>query len=309
MDHDAPTPGATELTPSQCQRLLAWCRRHGLLGLLHHETLEVCFPPEWEAAGEGVPGRSRAHSWRRLGAGWSHDSVIYGAPGANDAMPLELLYGPPPRAPRPSGEQLAGKPRSMLETTGAAGGVVRRGSEGDLEIVSLPGAWRDYFPNRQEWQTPRWPLPDPNSEEFWREYGEPVEAILEAAARLSGVLRVMAMHSYRHASPTLEEREEMNHALAELATFTANTWMRAELDEKGKPRTRWTAPSLLGSLALMVMQDLDGKGAIRICERCATPFSSAAPQAIYCSDRCRKAVQQQRLREKRRQAGSAKSSR
>ena len=99
-------------------------------------------------------------------------------------------------------------------------------------------------------------------------------------------------------SEVSEERRQISLALDQLSSLTANTWPRASLDKDDKPHVRWAAPSLLGTYALMVTLDLSRRGTVRSCVRCASPFVTAAPQAIYCSDRCRYTVQKQRLRER-----------
>ena len=119
----------------------------------------------------------------------------------------------------------------------------------------------------------------------------------------------MVANSPKYTQPTPQQFELLTRATDHLATFTENTWPRAVLDAEGSPQVRWTAPSLLGSFGLMIMFDLAGKGTIRTCDHCGTPFASSAPQAKYCSDRCRNTAEQRIFREKHRRAGSAKSSR
>ncbi|HET6497056.1 MAG TPA: hypothetical protein VFH61_17030 [Thermoleophilia bacterium] len=312
-DNRLPIQGEVHLTPGQRRRILDWCQEYGLLGLLHHETLEVCLAPVWEQGEQcETQVHAVAHAWQRSGAGWVHHRHRYLHVTEADTLRIGqqvpvTSYGDL-RAPRAaeasrglrlSAEQIASMPKSMLETVGPAGGLIRQplGSDG-LEVAPLEGCWRGHFPTRPEWQTPRWPMPSPHSEEFWRSYGEPLAAIVDAAAQLRWILDVIAAHLPKHVRPTPRQRGQLTAAVDHLASFTSNTWPRADLDAEGKPRVRWAAPSLLGSFALMIMLDFAGKGTVRVCKRCGTPFTSPAPIAIYCSDRCRQAVDKANYREK-----------
>lgn len=311
-ENGVPLMGEVEPTPDQRKRILAWCRHNGLLGLLHHETLEICLAPVWERDEGEEHLHAVAHVWRRSGARWVHGRLRYLHVHEKDTS---ILGEPVPptrygelhrvrtqgsrRGPQLTAEQAASMPKSLLETIDPAGGLIRRPLwGGGLEVAPLNGCWRDYFVARPEWQTPHWPQPSPHSEQFWRSYGEPLNAIVGAAEQLRWIMDVFAAQTPEHRRPIAVERRRLAAALDDLASFTANVWPRAILDEQGKPEVRWTAPSLIGSFALMIMFDLAGKGTIRTCVRCGTPFASSAPQAVYCSDRCRNAAQQTVFRAK-----------
>ena len=273
--------------------------------------------PSWNATRRVTGSYTRRSRLAATGAGWIHgshrdldvseaDLSLLGQSVAVDryrelrARPARGMLG----GLRPSAEQAAMLPRSTLETIGPAGGVVRRPlSGGGLEVAPLDRCWRYHFPTRAEWRTPRWPLPSPQSEEFWRSYGEPLTAIIDAARQLGWIMQVIKAQTPKYATqPSPRQRRRLTGALDYLAGFTANAWPRPYLDDQGEPQVRWAAPSLLGSFAMMVMLDLAGKGSVRTCERCGTPFVSSAPQAVYCSDRCRNAVQQARFRAKKKGA-------
>jgi hypothetical protein len=61
----------------------------------------------------------------------------------------------------------------------------------------------------------------------------------------------------------------------------------------------WGFPSLISSLAMMVVQDMVEQRRIRFCEACGVLFLSSAPQARYCSTRCRNTAEKRRLRARR----------
>ena len=129
-----------------------------------------------------------------------------------------------------------------------------------------------------------------------------MNAIVSAAEHLSWIMETVATNSPTYARSTTQQQELLSRALDSLATCTENTWPRV-ISREGALQVRWSAPSLFGRFALMIMFDLAGRGTIRTCARCGTPFVSSAPQAAYCSDRCRNAVQQRVFREKHRKDG------
>jgi hypothetical protein len=315
--------GEMGVTPGSRQRVLAWCRRNGLLGLLHQEILEIWLPPVWEADEYDQRGRLIAvvNGWQRAGAGWVHTRRYY-----TDVEDLgrSLCGAPVPRARHaelhasrvealrsdPIGLYIeAPMPKSIGETIAPSGGLVLRSQWGDgLEVAPLHRLGHYRIPNQQAGEEPSWPLPNPHDEEFWRSYREPLSEIAFATRRLGWIMETVATNSPKYARPSAQQQEKSSRALGDLATFTENTWPRVVLEE-GRPQVRWSAPSLLGRLALMITFDLAGRGTVRTCAGCGTPFVSSAPQAVYCSDRCRNTVQQRRFREKRRLAAMAEPSR
>jgi hypothetical protein len=314
-----PLIGKVELTSDRRKRILAWCRHNGLLGLLHHETLEIWLPPVWELdeGNEQLGLIAVVHGWQRFGAGWAHTRRYY---SSVRELNLSLRDTPVPfprhgelRASPVTGFKRglirasfksAPTPKSLGETLGPGGGLILRPlGVGGLEVAPLNRLRRYCLPYRQAGKEPSWPPPSPHDEEFWRSYGEPVSAIVSAAKYLSWIMETVATNSPKYTRPTPRQQEQLSRAQERLATYTENTWPRVVFDEEGEPQVRWTAPSLLGRFALMIMLDLVGKGTIRTCARCGTPFVSSAPQAVYCSDRCRNAVQQKVYREKHRKDG------
>ena len=314
-----PLMGEVEPTPGQRKQILAWCRRDGLLGLLQHETLAICLAPVWERDEGEEHLHAVAHAWQRSGAGWTRDRLRYlhviewdtsllgkPVPAARHGELRRARDHRPSRGPQLTAEQAASMPKSLIAMIDPAGGLIRRPLSGTgLEVVPLNGCWRDHFPTRPEWQTPRWPLPSPHSVQFWHSYGEPLSAIVDAAHQLRWIMETIAIETPKYRRPMAAERQRLTSALDHLASFTANVWPRAILDVEGKPQVRWTAPSLLGSFALMIAFDLAGKGTIRTCACCGTPFASKATQAVYCSDRCRNAVQQRTFRKNHPRGGGA----
>ena len=69
----------------------------------------------------------------------------------------------------------------------------------------------------------------------------------------------------------------------------------------GSFEQRWVSPSLLASLAMMVLQDLTEHRRILRCTTCGRIFVSAAYQAQYCSAKCRSTAQKRAYRERVRQ--------
>jgi hypothetical protein len=312
-----PVIGKVDLTPDLRKRVLAWCRHNGLLGLLHHETLEIWLAPIWERAEGSSLLSAVAHGWQRSGGGWVHasrnyayvnelDTTLCGAP-VSPARYEELRASPATESKRGSLwslPKLAHVPPSMAEKIGPIGGVViRRLGVSGLEVAPLGHLRRYFFQIEPESHKPKWPMPNPRDEGFWRSYAEPVHSVVQAAEQLSWIMKALATHSTEYVQPTPQQHEQLTRAQDHLAAYTENTWPRVVLNEEGKPQVRWSAPSLLGSFALMIMFDLAGKGTIRTCAHCGTPFASSARQAVYCSDRCRNAVQQRTFRARHAKGG------
>ena len=215
-DSDVAIMGEVEFTEDRRKRILAGVDTTACSASCSTRPWRSALRPVWERDAEG-DGQLHpvAHAWQRTGAGWIHGSHRYlhvsevdlsllGQSVAVDryrelrARPARGMLG----GLRLSAEQAAMLPRSMLETIGPAGGVVRRPlSGGGLEVAPFCNCcWRYHFPTRAEWRTPRWPLPSPQSEEFWRSYGEPLMAIIDAAGQLGWIMQVIKAQTPKYAT-------------------------------------------------------------------------------------------------------------
>lgn len=263
--------------PDDARRILDWCNRYGLLGVLLQRVREVRFAPRWQRIGfPGAeadllyPTQSRVV---RTATGW-REQVTHNLMGT-------VLEGEPDREGTLVEEDE--RPADM-----PVGALIRRLDTFDWQWEPLSNTWARFFPDtpREERETREYPLP--LSTDFWREYAEPLDDFVTAVRAL-----VRALHHLEQPSEVRRGRELIN-VLAEDVSLV----LAVDVDEF---RQAWVATSLLGTLAAMAIFDLTGGKRVRRCETCGRPFVSGAPAARYCSPTCRhtaqKRVYRQRIRE------------
>jgi len=136
--------------------------------------------------------------------------------------------------------------------------------------------------------------PKPTTEAFWRLYAEPIDAFLEGAQALAGALH--GLQGERPFAGGPDATGAATRSLAALHTLVGPVSAALAITEDGALRQRWIAPSLLGSYAMMALQDIGGNRRILACARCGGLFTAAAYQARYCSPRCRNTAQKAALR-------------
>ena len=72
----------------------------------------------------------------------------------------------------------------------------------------------------------------------------------------------------------------------------------------GTIQQHWPSTSLLGTFALMALQDLSSPNTIHICQHCQSLYVTTTYQTQYCSDKCRNTAQKQRYRAREKNAES-----
>ncbi len=160
--------------------------------------------------------------------------------------------------------------------------------------VSPKAAWRRYFPAMRAAGSAANPWPAPFSQQFKREYAEPVGEFLAAARMFRDAVCNVKEATLRD---VYLEAEQTLHALS--------CGARPLLYPSSEPRAPrafrlgWTCHSLLTSLALMAVIDLS-QGLIRRCARedCGSFYVTMAPNGSYCSRKCGSAVRKRRVRER-----------
>lgn len=271
--------GGFEAEPDDARRVLEWCNRYGLLGVLLHRVREVRLAPRWQRISwppEAEPNLLFPTQRRmtRAATGWR----------SQDTHPLDgwVIQDEPEREGTLVEEDM--RPQGMT-----SGVVIRRLGSFGWEWEPLTKTWASFFPDtpREERETREYPLP--LSDEFWREYGEHISHFLGAARTLEDALRAL-----QEPSEVLRGRDKIN-ALAE----DVNLVLSVGADGF---RQAWVAPSLLGALAAMAILDLAGGKRVLRCETCGRPFVSGAPAARYCSPTCRHTAQKRAYRQRIRQA-------
>jgi hypothetical protein len=166
------------------------------------------------------------------------------------------------------------------------------------ESGPLGKRWAEYFPDVPGPEEETHAYPAPLSEEFWRSYAEPIFEFYYHARMLWMIWD--NLHVGRPEvpgqAPAEVARERCRRSLNQLLTPVSTVLVEDRSDLR---RVR-VAPSLLGSLALMILDDVAEKRRVRRCARCKRPFRAAAWAARFCGERCRQTAAQARYRTEQR---------
>lgn len=306
------------------EKIVSWCRRYGLLGLLTQECSEIVLPIGLRAdcgSHRGPFVEAEVKIYSRTPYGWvTQVATVREAEGEDALTLINRLVG--------LGFLTSDHPTQPMTFTGRITDWEARESTIDLKAMreygppgfreatyqeSGAGRWIGYgelyssFRSMSFKEFRDYPLPLPLSREFWLGYTEPVFAIVHAAAWLRQAL--LKIKTMEEGTPTAQDGEEPKaageHDREEMAWEGAG--MLANLTGTVSPvlayddtrqhfRLGWIFPSLLSSLAMMITQDLAEDHTLHICEVCGAPFISSAYQALYCSSRCRFRMQKRRQR-------------
>lgn len=311
-DGEAPT----SLTPDLESELLAWCARFGLLGVLPHMVQAVVFPPRWE----NIPGRVRlqavSRGYERGSSGWHEREGLLGLTTADSALDGALVEASRLARLKPGsglsqsvrvalggGPPHHGKwPASALARLLKGGGVLLRSlHDASLEFADLNDpAWAGHFSLPAGNAGSRWPFPGFGDEAFWRIYGEPLPAFIDAAQILVKALEMLA--AARDADFQGDRDAWRRDACNDLNNLTldAPQVLRSGID--GTLSVAYATPSLLASMALMVQKDVGGGATVSRCSYCGTPVVSGIKWTAYCSTACRWNDQKARQRMRKREA-------
>lgn len=289
--------------------LLDWISRHGVLGVLPHETLAATLWPRWRRI---VPPSTT------LAARESR------ADGRRPLVPSVTTYY------RDGGRFHS--QRRPFNQTGKIAAVVQRDGRANLEsepvndpmvkvelraqgwsepeVVRLPlvsgqliaerlgDAWGRYFlrPGVRANDRETWHYPQPLTADFWDAYVEPLGEFLAAARMLRRALEELTAtpHGYEQAGGKT------------LSRLLAPMGLDLVLGADGL-RESWRGPSLLSMLAAMAALDTM-RARVRMC-RCGNVVTNEDPRVEYCSPKCRWKYHQRdyraRLRAKKRPRGKS----
>lgn len=282
--------------------LLGWCSKYGLLGLLLHQVHAAHFAPHWEprrpanpddiAEAQGILRAlmNRNPVWReRLSRATDKPrkqrlcltQQVYNRTAAGTFQFGELQHqwpSNPPKNARPGSlaklDQVPERARPMV--------VLQELTSGEWRTETLATTWGGFFPAVPTGQKETYGYPKPYSEEFWREYAEPLNQVISAATALR-----QAMQDARRGIVT---------GLNSLVSLAGP----AIVPIKGKLVQRLVSPSLFGSLVIMAQVDL-ASGRLIKCrnERCANIVVALNAQSAYCSPQCRYAETKRRSRRRK----------
>jgi len=273
------------------QLLEQWVRRNGLLGILRHETLEVTLAPRWRDEDEGRP------------------TPPPGVPvGARTFMPVQRRYqargdGWMIRLERPCRVRASDPALEGQLATAKQMGVDwlpcevlrRRLPDAELERVPLGEHYRQYFPDVPRAEARTYPYPSFGSREFWPSYGESVSSFLAAARYLAAPLEAL---DRLHGRVEIDSDEQALawRAFARVNAIASVAQLSGGLMEGGGFGVGWWSPSLLGTFAIMLLNDLSAGHQVKRCPNCGVFFVSKNRRARYCSSTCRYALQKREWR-------------
>ncbi len=307
--------GTYELEPGSEEELLAWCSKHGLLGLLLHRVESVTLAYQWRLAPAD----------HRLAAVWTRDGVwpvraCYVRINNEWAEKEVYLNAGWFESPGRDGELIPDDkvpnflPRRGVSIRGPLGLTQRRSAETYEEQQThhhepFAKTWDRYFTRLPDPQLARaipsdsrssYPYPSPAHPGFWNLYAEPVGDFLAAAIAFNDALAGIEA-VFRKSRITLNEANRLFEESGRLNDFLFGA--APVLDPAGPRRLeqRWAAPSLIGAYAIMALEDLinPGKRSFR-CGACNRLIIGAKRNAAYCSDTCKNTakVRRQRARKK-----------
>jgi hypothetical protein len=141
-------------------------------------------------------------------------------------------------------------------------------------------------------------LPCPNSPEFWKYYGEPVEALDEWCQMFTNAVNGMSRFREGLPAPSPKDVELASFRMLSALAQSAAPTFTLDLDRGTLSEHRFSA-GLLASFALMFLWDWrEGRRALQ-CHNCQRFFVSDELRAMYCSPRCRNTAQSRRYRSKK----------
>ena len=261
-------------------QITAWCAAHGLLGILHQRSLHAVLAPQtWSSESQHVIVRNEYSRSRRFywgldgGARWESETVLLGASAA-EAKVLQL------------------RPHVLTRDIGIWGSYLGYREE------FLGRAWARFFPNLPAEEAETYQYPNPQSNEFWRSYGEPIDDFMTGARALRSAVEGLGK-VVRRASDWQEQGDldyEITLGWQDLNKLLSAVNPVLQFTDNEKPRLEWEAPSLLAHFALMVLHDVTEDRRLFRCEGCNRIAVTQSRVAKFCSVTCREKMQKRRFR-------------
>jgi hypothetical protein len=257
----------TGLSPESRSKMLEWCNRHGLLGVLLGRWASVTLSPQWNVRD------------RRL-----HKQVRY-----------LRGYGTGVDICQTAGDQSPARPGVLIHAL----------HDLNIKEEALAETWCRFFPSVPERERETFAYPMPYSQAFWELYAEPVSEFWRGARLFAGCVEHLGPPVKLGTKEKLGSEE--SRRLARAQTVHALNLQRKDVsqvlvDENDGLRQQWVSPSLLASFAEMFIQDVVAGARAQYCECCGKLFITQAYQAVYCSRACRLRQQKRNLRSSIRRA-------
>lgn len=259
----------------QRQRLEQWVRHNGLLGILPHEALEYRSTPHWRELPEELVA-----SFKRGERPWAPYQVEIRRTAAGWATTYHRVGAEQPAGSVRRGEPV--DPKLWNDFAAPAEIAYRSWPKGEIIREPVGSHFAGYFGASSLQAADEREYPSPSALEFWHDYGEPVGLLLRYAWHLANGL--VAFEGPR--SELWQERNALLF-LEQINDAAFGTSLAGWLDDKGKVQLQWSATSLLGCFAIMILQDLAGGQRVMRCPVCSGVFLAKSHQAKFCSKTCR----------------------
>ena len=292
---------AVSLSDGAESALLAWCAKHGLLGLLPHLVQVIELAPRrvrarWTSGSERVVCR-----YVRCAGGWSTElrNPDGGHHQVTDRHLRDFSKG------RPVGHGMVIRSERLVDPALRLDGV---------EFCA------DYFPSVGAKHASTYCYPEPFRKSFWNSYAEPLDVFCGAARLLDRIIRDFFASSRKSPISILNVAGEPDSARLETSPRKAKAQkldVRLRLEGLLAPSRRtlashpkhgfqplWDMPSLLSAYAVMFSDDLVRRRLLR-CRECGRIFVSTFKKALYCGSKCRNTATKRVYRHKRRKREQA----
>lgn len=277
--------------PRTADRIVSWCNKWGLPGLLLARARRVALAPRWGGGGSQLPIQT---IYAAISGGWEEQQAE-----------LFSLTEDNPRPPDAAGGDLVGEndlhrlfaPYLPSEPPGVE---IRQGNVlGDWVREGLDQEWAVYFPDIPDTEAANYLYPLPLTDEFWHLYAEPIAEISYAARLLRITVALLAGEDVLENGGDRGQRVKLGIQYLEKLLEGAHMGIR---ERDGHWWQIWYSSSLIGYMALMIYRNMtEGPGGIRLCEAkdCRVPFAAKTALDHYCSTTCRNRANIQRYRRKK----------
>ena len=165
-----------------------------------------------------------------------------------------------------------------------------------VEDVNLARALGQFFPAVEGTEFETYEYPIPMSEEFWRQYAEPLGHFKEAIQGFRDILGNLGKLGPLEHLPD-DVLRSVSRGKAQLQAILSVS-PALVLMEDGTFAPRWAFSSLLAIAAFELWQQLIGGRSVKHCKRakCRRIFIPSNNARGYCSDRCKQAEEKARQR-------------
>jgi hypothetical protein len=256
----------SRLSQESQSQILAWCGRHGLLGV---------FLSRWESV------------------------TLWPCPDATDpTLSIQTSYF------RSYGGRIVVH-QAKGDLHQASRVFIHPLNDVSITEEKLSDTWHRFFPSVPQRERETYGYPPPYSQAFWELYSEPIYEFWRAARLFSGIVEHLGHPSKGIArrAPASRGNEALAREQAiESVNILRRHVSQVLVDESEGLRQEWVSPSLLASFAEMFVQDIVAGKRAQYCECCGSQFMTQAYQAHYCGRTCRLRQQKRNLRAHMKQA-------